>query len=145
MSSSRVTRNIGWARRGGMGRAMCQLPYVRLWSTLERNMPPRLARARIALRALRGGTEADRARTWFAPFTDVERRELVGRFPRHPRREYPSRGDFLRRMLLPTWKPGYRTTCSNGATACPWRLRWSCGRPFSTTTWSNSRSVCRPR
>jgi asparagine synthase (glutamine-hydrolysing) len=89
----------------GLVPAAVRAPLVH---AVERAMPPRLARARIALRTLRGRSEADRARSWFAPFTDAEREELVGRFPRHPREAYPEGGDLLRRMLVAdvrSWLP----------------------------------------
>ena len=98
----RMAPRVEWV---GRVPAAVRAPVI---DALERAMPPRLARARIALRTLRGATEADRVRNWFAPFTESERRELVGHFRRHPRQAYPSGGDFLRRMLaadLQTWLP----------------------------------------
>ena len=85
--------------------AALRVPVV---DALQRRLPPSAARARIALRTLAGATEDDRTRTWFAPFTDAERRELVGRWERHPR-AVPSRdGDLVRRMLaadVASWLP----------------------------------------
>jgi asparagine synthase (glutamine-hydrolysing) len=98
----RMAPRIAW-----MGRvpAAVRAPVV---DAVERALPPRLGRARIALRTLGGATEADRARSWFAPFTTAERRELVGHHLRHCRSAYPRHGDLLRRMLvadLQTWLP----------------------------------------
>lgn len=98
----RMAPRIAWA---GQVPAAVRVPLV---DAVERAMPPRLARARIALRTLRGSTEADRTRTWFAPFTEAERAELVGHYPRHPHTAYPRGGDLLRRMLvadLGSWLP----------------------------------------
>jgi asparagine synthase (glutamine-hydrolysing) len=75
---------------------------------VERRLPPAAARARIALRALAGRTEEDRIRAWFAPFTQAERHELVGRWARHPRSPREHSGDLIRRMLaddVVSWLP----------------------------------------
>lgn len=98
----RMAPRMAWV---GRVPAAIRAPVV---DAVERSLPPRFSRARIALRALRGTTEADRARSWFAPFTAAERRELVGRHLRHCRLAYPDQGDLLRRMLvadLRTWLP----------------------------------------
>jgi len=68
-------------------------------NSIERWLPPAAARGRIALRTLTGATEEERIRTWFAPFTEPERRELVGHWGRHRRIEEPVGGDLVRRML----------------------------------------------
>lgn len=85
--------------------ASARVPLVR---AIETRLPPSAARFRIALRTLAGATEADRTRTWFAPFTEAERRELVGRWPRHDRAAYARDGDLIRRMLasdVASWLP----------------------------------------
>jgi asparagine synthase (glutamine-hydrolysing) len=85
--------------------AALRVPMI---TALQRRLPPSLARARIALRTLTGSTEQERMRTWFAPFTEPERRELVGRWARHPRRDQEVRGDLVRRMLAAdcaSWLP----------------------------------------
>ena len=75
---------------------------------LQRRLPPSAARVRIALRTLSGVTEEDQIRAWFAPFTDTERAELVGRWARHPRPAPIPGGDLIRRMLAAdciSWLP----------------------------------------
>lgn len=67
---------------------------------LERALPARLNRARTVARVLAAGTEDERFRAWFAPFTALERRELVGDPGRN---EYNAvwsraRGDVVQRM-----------------------------------------------
>lgn len=77
-------------------------------SMLERYLPGGGGRLRVALRALAGHDEAERFRTWFAPFTARERKALLGGKPQHPidnsTQNLP--GDALNRMLaadLRTW------------------------------------------
>lgn len=85
--------------------AALRVPVV---DALQRRLPPAAARARIALRTLAGVTEDDRTRTWFAPFTAAERRELVGRWDAHPRIAPSRDGDLIRRMLaadVASWLP----------------------------------------
>ncbi len=68
---------------------------------LQERLPARLARARIALRALSATTPDDRLVAWFSPFTRSERSDLLGR--QVPVRSHPTpTGDMtpLRRMLL---------------------------------------------
>ena len=50
-------------------------------SALEHRLPASLGRARIALRAAGADTSAEQYRTWFAPFTQQERRTLLGSLP----------------------------------------------------------------
>ncbi|TFD52134.1 asparagine synthase (glutamine-hydrolyzing) [Cryobacterium frigoriphilum] len=50
-------------------------------SALEHRLPAALGRARIALRAAGADTRAEQYRTWFAPFTQQERRSLLGSLP----------------------------------------------------------------
>ncbi|MFC5931580.1 asparagine synthase (glutamine-hydrolyzing) [Cryobacterium melibiosiphilum] len=71
-------------------------------SALEHRLPASLARARIALRAAGADTTAEQYRTWFAPFTQQERRSLLGSLPT---RELSlgnngSGRDVIREMLL---------------------------------------------
>ncbi|MGH4012311.1 MAG: asparagine synthase (glutamine-hydrolyzing) [Pseudonocardiaceae bacterium] len=85
--------------------AALRVPAV---EALQRRLPPSAARARIALRTLAAVTEEDRIRAWFAPFTDAERAELVGRWDRHPRAAPTGAGDLVRRMLAAdcaSWLP----------------------------------------
>ncbi|MFC4949916.1 asparagine synthase (glutamine-hydrolyzing) [Pseudonocardia sp. GCM10023141] len=85
--------------------AALRVPVV---NAVQRRLPPSVARARIALRTLSGITEEDRIRTWFAPFTGAERRELVGRWEPHPRETRRHDGDLIRRMLAEdcaSWLP----------------------------------------
>lgn len=85
--------------------AAVRVPVV---DALQRRLPPVAARARIALRTLTGATEEERMRSWFAPFTQAERRELVGRWDAHPRASAPTDGDLIRRMLAAdcvSWLP----------------------------------------
>jgi len=68
---------------------------------VERRMPPRLRRARVALRALRGADEAERLEGWFAPFTSLERAALLPGVDRRPGQDIPrGQGDPVRRMLF---------------------------------------------
>ncbi len=68
---------------------------------VERRLPPRFRRARIALRALRGNDEAERLEGWFAPFTSQERVALLGTVDRQPGVDIAQgAGDPVRRMLF---------------------------------------------
>jgi asparagine synthase (glutamine-hydrolysing) len=68
---------------------------------VERRLPPRLRRARVALRALRGDDEAARLEGWFAPFTRSERVALLGSVDRRPGQDIArAHGDPVRRMLF---------------------------------------------
>jgi asparagine synthase (glutamine-hydrolysing) len=68
---------------------------------VERGLPSRLHRARIALRALRGNDEAERLEGWFAPFTSRERLALLGTDDRRPGLDIAQgQGDPVRRMLF---------------------------------------------
>ena len=91
--------------RAALVPAALRVPLV---DVLQRRLPPAAARARIALRTLTEIGEDDRNRSWFAPFTSAERRELVGRHGRHPRAAAPRDGDLIRRMLagdVSSWLP----------------------------------------
>jgi asparagine synthase (glutamine-hydrolysing) len=67
---------------------------------VDQRLPDRLSRARIALRAVAAGTPAERHRTWFAPFTAGERRELLAGVATRPHRRTAVDGDVIRQMLL---------------------------------------------
>lgn len=81
------------------------LPFAlrsKVIDSVERRMPTRLSRARIALRAAATASREEQYRTWFAPFTGTERAELLGGIPaRLPRRDGGEFGpDPIRNMLL---------------------------------------------
>jgi len=78
--------------------AWLRIPLCR---AIERLLPVRLARLRIAVRAFTGRTVSERLQTWFAPFTWYERRALMaGRgADRSPPQYGRAGGDHLRRML----------------------------------------------
>jgi asparagine synthase (glutamine-hydrolysing) len=67
----------------------------------ERALPARLSRLGIALRAGTASDQAERMRGWFAPFTEGERDELLGRPPARaiPAAYTAGGGDVIRRML----------------------------------------------
>jgi asparagine synthase (glutamine-hydrolysing) len=72
-----------------------------LFRALERSLPRDAARARIMIRAMAAGNEAERFQAWFAPFLAYER-ELL--FPGEEYRVFRdtwarARGDLLQRML----------------------------------------------
>ncbi|MGY4858308.1 asparagine synthase (glutamine-hydrolyzing) [Cryobacterium sp. AP23] len=67
---------------------------------LDHRLPDRMSRARIALRAAAASTPGERHRTWFAPFTAGERRELLGGEPGPERAMALPEGDVIRQMLL---------------------------------------------
>lgn len=73
---------------------------------LDRGLPPRLHRLRIAARALGAADARERDLTWFAPFTEQERRRLLG--TSFSPAGSSSQGDPLQRMMradLTTWLP----------------------------------------
>jgi asparagine synthase (glutamine-hydrolysing) len=77
-------------------------------AALEPRLGPRLARARIALRAAGAGDEREQLATWFAPFTTAERGELLGGRPPTRRRPDVTGVDAVDRMLrhdLTGWLP----------------------------------------
>jgi len=71
-----------------------------LMSGVERSLPVRLSRPRIAVRALTERTESARMEAWFAPFVSRERAALLGGAHDHDRyRQWPTKTDALSRML----------------------------------------------
>ena len=67
---------------------------------VQRRLPERLARMRVAVRALGAGDEAARLEAWFSPFTAQERSALFGAVERRPGAAIASgEGDPVRRML----------------------------------------------
>lgn len=76
---------------------------------VERRLPARFARVRTALRAASAATELEQLATWFAPFTEVERRRLLGGSPPAARRRtVPAGVDSVDRMLrydIESWLP----------------------------------------
>lgn len=71
------------------------------FDALQRVVPARLTRARIALRALSAPTPAERFEAWFSPFTGPERAALLGRGPDLDgvARAHPDGGSPLHHML----------------------------------------------
>lgn len=68
---------------------------------LQRHVPRRFARARVALRAVSAGDEQAMLEAWFAPFTHEERIALLGGTERRPGAAIPlTTGDPIRRMLF---------------------------------------------
>jgi asparagine synthase (glutamine-hydrolysing) len=67
----------------------------------ERVLPAGATRPRILLKAMATRDQAERLRSWFAPFSDDERRRLLGRplRPWQPEAIDRARGDIVRRML----------------------------------------------
>lgn len=78
-------------------------------AAVERRMPKRLGRPRIAVRALSELSEAERMEAWFAPFLSRERSNLLGGPGGHSRQRSWERGtSSLTRMLvgdLTGWLP----------------------------------------
>lgn len=75
---------------------------------LQHVMPARANKLRIALRALEGSDEREMLRSWFAPFTESERRALLGGTPPRPAHRAIEGHDAIDRMLradLDTWLP----------------------------------------
>jgi asparagine synthase (glutamine-hydrolysing) len=71
------------------------------FKALERMIPRRAAKARIALRAMAARNESDRFQAWFAPFTSYERDALIDGEERAQHRAITARaqGDTIQRML----------------------------------------------
>ncbi|PWW21372.1 asparagine synthase (glutamine-hydrolysing) [Geodermatophilus normandii] len=69
--------------------------------TAARALPPRFSRAAVLMRALSADDEAERMRSWFAPFSPRERHRLLGDLPSRPAAAAYRRasGDVVRRML----------------------------------------------
>lgn len=81
----------------------------RLVQVVDPRLPRQLSRHRIALRAFGAATEAQQIQTWFAPFTESERRALLGGSrPDLLERSVPQGADAIDRMLrfdLESWLP----------------------------------------
>ena len=71
----------------------------RLSCGVEALVPRRYNRLRVPVRVWGEATQEDRFRTWFAPFTTVERRRLLGDGPSFHVPDAPADGDLVRRML----------------------------------------------
>jgi len=68
---------------------------------IQRWLPERLSRARVAVRAMGAPDEAARLEAWFAPFTIDERAQLLASVVRTPGADIArGRGDAVRRMLF---------------------------------------------
>lgn len=90
-----------WAKRAAWADALppgMREPALRM---LERALPRKAAKARIALRAMSARSEADRFQSWFAPFTAYEREALISGPERAQHRAIAARsgGDVIQRML----------------------------------------------
>ncbi|SDS07612.1 asparagine synthase (glutamine-hydrolysing) [Microterricola viridarii] len=75
---------------------------------VERRLPERYARQRIALRVWGARTPSEQYRTWFAPFTASERRALLAGLPGRPLGGEGVGRDPIREMLvhdLGSWLP----------------------------------------
>jgi asparagine synthase (glutamine-hydrolysing) len=66
---------------------------------VEQRLPERGSRLRVPLRALEATSDAERLRSWFAPFTERERAALAGHLPSHRNATPDGSGDVVRRML----------------------------------------------
>lgn len=80
-----------------------------LGQAVDRRLTDRLARPRIMLRALSADSEADQFGAWFSPFSQFERRALLGGTPLAVRqRRVPAGADTIDRMLrfdVESWLP----------------------------------------
>jgi asparagine synthase (glutamine-hydrolysing) len=66
----------------------------------EELLPASASRLRVPLRVLGASSETERIRSWFAPFTEIERQSLAGHLPtRAATDRYGKSGDVIRRML----------------------------------------------
>ncbi|HPG28309.1 MAG TPA: asparagine synthase C-terminal domain-containing protein, partial [Myxococcota bacterium] len=90
-----------WATRAGLADWLPAGLRGRTFRLLERAAPARLAKARIALRAMSARSEADRFQAWFAPFTRYERDVLLPGVERdgHVAITARTEGDLVQRML----------------------------------------------
>lgn len=90
-----------WARRVAWADGLPPALRERVFRGLERALPARAARARIALRAMAARDEASRFQGWFAPFTAYERDALLPGPERGGHLAIAARteGDVIQRML----------------------------------------------
>ena len=104
-----VTRSTGWARAFDLVGQTTPYPMRRAVSDwIEPRLAGRLTRARIALRAAGARDEADRFQTWFAPFTAMERENLLSNTLSRPGSIPIVGNDAIDRMLrhdLVSWLP----------------------------------------
>ena len=95
-------RAAATANRLGALPNVVRQPAARL---IERGLPVGQSKLRTAVRSLSGSTRAERHRSWFAPFTEQERAQLLGRPPR--RAADPAEGlhviDEMLRADLTAW------------------------------------------
>lgn len=72
-----------------------------LFGELEQRLPARARKLRIAARAMSESSRSARAQAWFAPFTEAERRALLGN-DRHGQPDVlrAASGDLIRQMLF---------------------------------------------
>jgi asparagine synthase (glutamine-hydrolysing) len=78
----------------------------RAFASVERLLPARANRARIAVRAQTGSSLSDRFDTWFAPFTAYECAELLGvEAPSLDEIEHRDAIDLMSRLDLASWLP----------------------------------------
>lgn len=99
-----------YARASALAGLLPAGPRSALLGAIERRLPSRAARLRIALRALTERDEAARFRGWFSPFTADERNALLKDAERHADPDWLQQpaGDALRKMLLidmQSWLP----------------------------------------
>ena len=91
----------GWAERVAIVDRLPAGLREKGFRLLERMMPQRAGKARIALRAMAARSESDRFQSWFAPFTAYERDALMPGEERAQHRAITGRaeGDVIQRML----------------------------------------------
>jgi asparagine synthase (glutamine-hydrolysing) len=96
----RMARATGWA---GLIPARARRSLL---VPLERALPARANRARIALRAQTGVSIADRVATWFSPFTAYECQDLLGlEMPPLTHIPYRDAVDLMSRQDMRSWLP----------------------------------------
>jgi len=89
-----------FARAGAVAGLLPEHFRTAVTDQVQRHLPGRLARARVAVRALGAPDEASRIEGWFSPFTVQERAALYRSADRRPGADIAlGRGDAVRRML----------------------------------------------
>ena len=122
----RFARASAWAGRVA--------PALRrpLTDLLQRILPPRFSRARVALRTFGAADEQAILEAWFAPFTAEERSHCLAQLSDGPvPQSRPQPETQSGECCLLTVTPGWPITYSNAAIECRWQRRWSYARPFS--------------